>query len=815
MATADLSPSSDQADTLIVGKKKARKWKSEIELAGKREKPWRDTAKKIIDKYKGANPKKNGFNILWANTEILRPAIYNSTPKPDVRRRFRDSDPVGKAVAEILERSLYVIIDHYSTDTSFKLDALDACLAGRGVSRIRYLAKIDKVPHQIGGGDDNESDGDDDSDEPQYDERLTYEQVCIEHVNWEDFRHGFGRSWDEVTWVAFRHKLMEEEAEDKFGADAIDEVKFTAPEIEDEKKRDTATEVEKQAEFWEVWDKSSRTVFFTQADIQSVLYPLDTPNGEPPLDFHGFFPCAEPLKLIETSDTLVPVPIYTLYEQQANELDEISRRIIKIVNALKLRGVYDATLGELADVMAADDNDLVPIAKAAMWRDNGGIEKAISWVPIGPASQVLEALNAARESAKSVIYEITGISDIIRGASVASETATAQQIKANYAGARLKKMQAAVQTYTRDTLRLASEVIAEKFEQQTLAQMTGLQFPTAEQQQQVQGQIQQAQQQYQMVALQAQQQGQQPPPPPQPPGDDIKTMLSMPNWESLIQILRNDAIRDFKVDVETDSTVAASIESDMQSLSQVVTALGQTMSVFAPLIQEGALPLDAGKQIILAVCRRAKLGLAVEDAIEKMQQPPPKQPDPPPPDSSPQVAQIKAQSDQALTQVKEQSENQRRQMELQFTDQAKQREQAIEAQLNAAKRDHELQMEQVRTNAENLRTATQLETQRQIADANNATQLRIAQMAQDHAASLQSQKLQSDQAVASIKAESEQKLAQLTTVAQASTDRAPEAADYKAVESDSHIAAIKELVTAVTKPKRIVRDSAGNITGLE
>ena len=797
-----LATDTADADALVKSEKKARKWKSEIDLAGKREKNWRDTARKIIDKYKGSNPKKNGFNILWANTEILRPAIYNSTPKPDVRRRFADKDPVGKAIGEILERSLYVVMDHYTTDQSFKLDALDSCLSGRGVSRIRYLAKIDQVPHQIGTQDTDEDDS-----EPQYDERLNHEQVMPEHVNWEDFRHGFGRSWEEVTWVAFRHKLTEDEAEEKFGEDAIEGIKFSTPEIEDEKKRDTATEVEKQAEFWEIWDKNSRTVFFTSTDTPKCLYPLDTPNGEPPLNFAGFFPVPQPLMLIENPDSLIPIPIYTLYEQQAIELDDISRRIIKIVQAMKLRGVYDATLGELSDVMAADDNDLVPISKAAAWRDNGGIDKAISWVPIGPASQVLEALTQARESAKSVIYEITGISDIIRGASVASETATAQQIKANYAGARLRKMQKEVERYTRDVVRLLAEVVAEKFEQQTLSQMTGLQFPTQAMQQQV---IQQQQAQ----AMQAQQmaimgQPVQPPPTPDP---QTQMMLAMPNWESLINTMRNDSLREYKVTVETDSTIAASVESDMQSLSQVVTALGQTMSVFAPLIQEGALPLEAGKQILLSVARRAKLGLAVEDALEAMHQPPPKQPDPPPPDHSVPVAQIQADTEQKLAQFKAQPDAQVRQMDLAAKDQAAQRELQFKAALDQVQKDHERQLEQIRIESENLRTATELETQRQIADAANATQLQIAQLAEDNKRAMLSLKAEADTQLETLKGGNAKDLASMKV---ASTDAAPKAADYKAVESDAHVQVLTELVKQISRPKKVVRDANGAITGVE
>lgn len=785
--------------------KRARRWKSEIELAGKREKNWRDEAKKIVSRYRGAERKKNSFNILWANTEILRPALYSNLPKPDVRRRFKDSDPVGKAVSEILERGLYISIDHYSADCTFKNDVLDALLCGRGISRIRYLPTIKETPAVA---DDEVSE---DEPEPKVEEELDYEQVMVEHVDWQDFRHGDGRTWDEVPWSGFRCKLTEDEAEGKFGEDAVRGIKYSQPVIEDDDNKEVMTEVEKVAEFWEIWDKNTRTVFFINNDAQRRLYPLDTPKGEPPLDFHGFFPCPDPLRIIENTGSLIPIPIYRLYEQQAMELERITGRMNKIVDGLKLRGAYDSSLGEMADIVASEDNELTPVSKAAAWRDNGGLDKAITWVPIGPAASVLEALGKSRDTCKQIIYEITGISDIVRGASVASETATAQNLKAQYASVRLKRMQSEVQRYTRDVMCLMAEVLAEKFDQKTLQSMTGLNFPTMEQKQQAQ------------MSMQPQ-----PGQPPQPPNPGVQAMLQMPTWDQIMEALRNDALRSFKVDVETDSTIASTINDDMKSLSEVITALGQTMQVFTPLVQAGAMPLEAAKEIVLAVSRRAKLGMAVEDALEKMQKPPPT---PPPPDSSLQVAQIKAQSDQQLAQMKQQSEQQASQLEAQL-EQAKmqaqlqaeaavaEKEAQMKAQLDAVQKQHEKEQEQARLQAESLRAAAQLETQRQIADADNATKMRIAEMQQAHDAALQEQKLAHDAQMAALMPSVETKGGDAKPAKKAVAAE-PQAADYKAAESDSG-GGLEELMPIVTqmaavvgRPKIVKRDGNGNISGLE
>ena len=255
----------------------------------------------------------------------------------------------------------------------------------------------------------------------------------------------------------------------------------------------------------------------------------------------------------------------------------------------------------------------------------GGLEKSVSWFPVEQYVKILEQLYAAREQTKAAIYEITGLSDIVRGASQASETATAQQIKSQYVSLRLKRMRGLVAIYARQIVRMLSEVISEKFSPETLAKMTGVQLPTMAQKQQAQMMAQMQQMQMQQQAMQAQAMGQQmPPQQPQPPNP----ILQQPAWEEIVEIMRNDMARTFRVDVETDSMVASTIESDMQALGQVVQALGGFWQIAMPMMQAGALQADAVRSITQAICRRAKLGTEVEDAIDKMQPPQPPQADP-------------------------------------------------------------------------------------------------------------------------------------------------------------------------------------------
>jgi hypothetical protein len=553
-----------------------------------------------------------------------------------------------------------VFVDGDETDDALKNDVLDGLLPGRGVSRIRYVPKISQVPPKV----DPEA-KDDEPAAPE--EELDGEYVCVEHVDYRDYREGYGRVWGEVPWVGFRHKLTHADALEKFAEDDIASIKFTAPEQDDPKKPgDQVGETQKIAEFWEIWDKIGNRVFFIQDTLEALLFPKDNADGAPPFDVPGFYPNPKPLAIIENTGSRLPIPMFTLYQEQANELDKISGRIDKIVNGMRLRGVYDAKLSELADLVAKDDNELTPVKNAQAWLD-GGLDKAISWMPVEKAAAILASLYDARDRQKVIIDEILGISDIIRGATDPNETATAQNLKSNYGSVRLQRMQKEVQRYARDLLRIAAAVMGQKFSPETFAQMTDLNFPTAEQKQMLQMQLQQ--QQMQAMAPQAQ-----PPatPPGMPPGAPQgapgpapidPAMLKMPTWEDVIGVMRSEKQQQYRIDVETDSTIAGTMSSDMAGLSQVLQAISTTLTGLAPLVQDGALPVDAAKEIVMSVIRRARMGMAVEDAFDKMTAPkPPPDPNAGKAQAAAQVAQISAQSDEKIAQLHAESKEQIAQM---------------------------------------------------------------------------------------------------------------------------------------------------------
>ena len=471
-----------------------RRWLAELNIAHRDEKEWREEGKRLWEMYEGGKAKAHSFNILWANTELLLPAVYNSTPEPDVRRRFRDADPVGKGVSEVLERALSAQVDSYDFNDEAEAFVLDMLLVGRGVPRVKYVPQF--APQQMGEpapGEDAQP------------EKLSGETVECESVQWDDFRRGPGKRWSEVPWVAFRHDFTQEMAEQQFGPEVALALTYSEGKDSDKISDDKQTrELFKTTEVWEIWDKDQRRVLFI-APCYDKAPALEVPD---PLKLREFFCCPRPAYAIKNTRTLVPVPIYRLYAEQAKELDKVSARINKIVDAMKVRGAYSANLSEIGSMLTAAENEMIPVANISEIASVGGLDKAIWTMPIERLRQVLDGLYQARDQIKATIYELTGISDIVRGSTDAQETASAQKIKAQWGSMRLQRLQREAQRAIRDVLRLKAEVIAERFSPETLEATTNLDFPTQAEKQQVQMQVQSALQQAQMTGQ---------PPPPMPP----------------------------------------------------------------------------------------------------------------------------------------------------------------------------------------------------------------------------------------------------------------------------------------------------------
>lgn len=645
---ANESSGTGSIDTRVTG------WLTELEDALKREKDWRKEAKATVRLYEGKKKQENQFNILFSNTETLSPALYNSTPRPLVERRFKDADPIGKMVSRIGQRSLEFLIDpancdYVPFDDLMEQAVLEALVPGRGVTRFKYEAIFNKVEP----GETLESEEEGEALEPADPiEQVSYETICGESIPWDRFRHGYAKSWQDVPWVSFEHFMTREECVANFkeiGAKlplTIDGSSTSSDSDDSNTEKVEDAEGVKLAHIFEIWDKETKKVLFICPGYKAGMVK----EVEDPLSLNGFFPMPKPLTLFASISSLIPITLYSTYEEQAKELNRITVRINRIVSALKVRGFYDGTLQGFERLLESADNTLLPAENVAAMQQGQTLEKSIWFMPIERLINVLQQLYVQREQIKQVIYEITGISDILRGSSVASETATAQNIKNQWGTLRLKKQQKRVSRYVRDCLRIMGELAMTKLSSETLTKMTALKFPSAEEKQLAQ-------------QTQAQQQAlTQPGQPPAPPDPALQAVLTLPSWEELRAIMSDDILRNYKIDIETNSTVDAEATEDKANMGEFLNALAQFLNGVAPMVEQGILPFDAAKSIMLAVTRRYRFGPEVEDELSKMAAP---QPQGEKPDPAAEANAAKAKAEVEAMQQEQQMSQQRNAMELQ------------------------------------------------------------------------------------------------------------------------------------------------------
>jgi hypothetical protein len=650
-----------------------RKWLNEIGAARKREKDFRKDGERILRIYGGDKQEETPYNILYSNTETLLPALFSQTPRPVVQRRFKDEDPLGKAAAEAGQRALGFLLDTnvegYETfQESVQAAVLDALLPGRGVTMLKYEADIVDVPQPDGSALPVKQ----------------WESVCPESRSWNRVYFGYAKKWSKVPWIAFEEHLDDDEAKEMFGEAIAGKLIYTQAE-EDERDEDGEKKTNAQSEdserktclVYQIWDRAGGKKIRYIAPCYNDGYVKEQDD---PLGVTGFYPMPRPLRFLEKSNDLSPKAIYALYENQAKELNRITIRLKFIIEALKARGVYDSSLGEeVASVLKEDDNALVPTDKGSSLAAEGGLEKAIWMMPLDKLQQVAVTLANAREQCKQVIYEITGIADILRGSSKASETLGAQEIKERWGGLRLKRLQKEVQRYARDMLRIMMEIAVSKFSERTLAQMTGLPFSTEEQRAQAQTLVQAA------AAS-----GQQPDP-------QAMKILQSPAWADVLKLLKDDAARSYRIDIETNSTVELEATEDQKNIAEVMNAIAQFLNGIAPLVTSGAMPIEAAKAMLLAIVRRYRFGPEVEEQIKMMQMPKP------PEDGKAAAAQAQIAADKekhALTlqaeQARDAAQAQREREKLAVDQQSKAADSNQRAADNAAKLAHDKAIEQMK-----------------------------------------------------------------------------------------------------------------------
>lgn len=368
------------------------------------------------------------FDLFWASTEILKPAVYARPPVPVVSTRFSIRDPFLDQVSEILERAIATSLDQTGMDDVMQGARDDLIMSGRGVAWVSF-------------------------------EDGTHKSIVVEHLENTDFLHEPARKWSEVGWVARCAWMTKEEMRERFSDKsdlAYQNATFSSQ--RDEAKHGMTDHSEK-APVWEVWSRMDNRVYWVSEGVDVMLDEED-----PFLDLSGFFPCPKPAYATLKRRTLVPVPDYGRYETNLEQINDLTSRIYGLLDQIRARGliaagtdVGSATQALLAE--ADDDMMLIPVPAATLV-GNGDM---VQWLPVSMFAETVQGLITARQQLISDFYELSGISDIMRGASDAQETLGAQQLKSQYGSVRVRDKSAALIRLARDVAAIAGEIICENY----------------------------------------------------------------------------------------------------------------------------------------------------------------------------------------------------------------------------------------------------------------------------------------------------------------------------------------------------------------
>ncbi len=452
-------------------------WCEEIKASQKSRKLWHKEGDKIVRRFidlrkdtefidTRAGTQAFRLNLFHSGVTTLMSMLYGNLPKVDVARRYADpNDDVSRVTAEIMERILNNDVQDRGEEYNSVLRAClqDRLLAGLGVARVRYEVETETTTIiQMEANEDGAEQTEVEA------ERVVWEDAPVDYFHWRDVLWSWGRTWSDLTWLGYRVWMNKDEVTERFGADVAKKLTYhkqTPSSDKDIMDDPDLGDVWNKAEVWEIWDKVERKVVFI-----SKGYPKVIETREDPLQLNAFFP-SPPFFIANCTTTLYqPTPDWHMARDLYEEIDRLQTRIAMITEAVKVVGVYDSSQEGVQRMMKEGaDNNLIPVSNWALFGERGGLQGVIDWMPLADIVNALDKLRDLRNETIELLYQVTGMSDVLRGSGAGQYEGVGQaQLKARFGSVRVQKLSDEFATFASDLLALKAEVIARHFSPETI-----------------------------------------------------------------------------------------------------------------------------------------------------------------------------------------------------------------------------------------------------------------------------------------------------------------------------------------------------------
>ena len=544
----------------------AQKWQTEIQSSQQELLKFHQDANRITQRYldkRDAYAKdESKVNLFWSTMQVLLSMLYARPPKADVARSFQDyDDDVARVSGTMLQRMLNRAFDDNVSawDSAVRQGIEDWLVVGCGQIWLRY--EVTTEPYEIPAVFDEYGQ---ELSPAQEAERIVNEDAPCDYIYWEDFFYSPARTWHEVRWVARRVFMTKDQLVARFGEKIAAQVPLGNYSKKDQvNDQSPKHDPWSKAEVFEIWCKEKRKVYWYAKSCDIILDVKDDPLG---LD--GFFPCPKPLAANVTSSNFMPRADYIFAQDQFNELDEINTRITWLTRAAKVVGVYDKSAEGIQRVFnQGSENQMIPVDNWAMFAEKGGIKGQVDWIPIQEVVNAIDHLRVYRQDKVTQIYEVLGISDIMRGSSKASETAAAQQIKAQFGSTRIQLKQFYIADWITQALRIKAEIICKHFQPETIIKRS-----------------------------------------------NIERTPDAPLAMAAVQLLKDEEMNEYRINIEADSMAAMDWAAERDAAVQFMQGLGAFISQVAPMAQS----VPAAAPVLMSLLQWSVSKFRVSTQIESV-----------------------------------------------------------------------------------------------------------------------------------------------------------------------------------------------------
>lgn len=547
--------------------KKVKKWLDKLAAEEKEHQDFREEAEKALCIYerKEFEGKKTVFPMYTANVNILHAALFSSMPDPDVRRPHQDQG--DKQMAKAIQRAIQHLMDTEDYGQPAHRAVSEWLSGGLGVLWYRYAPNVVETPvmepvlDELGQPVIDPETGEpvmealrDEDGKLITEDSIESQTITQEYHPYHRFRWEPAVVWEDVDWISF--DFVKTASQIKY------EYKVELNNF-DRKKDEKAPSADKKGGHivHHIWCKKTKKIKVLTPAHKSYLAEYDDPLG-----LEDFYPCPRPLMMNVQSGKITPRPDYVYIETQHDNIQTLTSRINVLTKGVKDVGFYDASVfEELAAIENAPDGRYIGVPNLIDRLGGRDANNVVVSLDMTNKVETLDKLRQQREDEKNIIYELQGIADIVRGASVASETATAQAIKDKHFQVRLSEKINELRRYWRDSYRLITEIIGEHFTPESFFMFSGVQL------------------------------------------DQMQ-----------LDALKNELGRAYMIDVETEDTTFEDDEKEREQGIDLIRVMGEIITTHMPAVQSGQLPADLFTAMLTFGTNLFKQGSVLEDGIASL-----------------------------------------------------------------------------------------------------------------------------------------------------------------------------------------------------